>query len=385
MASSDKVYKIGIIVGENSGDLLAAAFMKAWLNRYPNTSFIGVGGPRMIALGLKSFYPMEDLNVMGLIEPLKRLPRLIQIYRGLKQSLISEKPDCVIGVDYQEFNLAIERALKKQGIKTVHYVGPTLWAWRPNRIFKVKQSADKVLVLFPFEKKIYETHQIDVTCVGHPFADEIPEQVSTMEARRHLGLSLQEPILALLPGSRAQEIKMLAKPFAEAAKLLKQSIPTLNLVCGAVNETKAGLCREIFEQVDVPIAVIVGQTRTVIAASDAVLLSTGTATLETMLLKKPMVAAYRLGRFTYQLAKWLVTIPYIALPNILADQRIIPEFVQNEVTPQNLKNALIPYFDGNKKPTELIDNFHQLHTMLKRNASETAVDAVEALLEKSTH
>lgn len=372
-------------MGENSGDLLAAAFMKAWLKRYPHTSFIGVGGPRMTALGLKSFYPMEDLNVMGLIEPLKRLPQLIKIYRGLKQYFIQEKPDCVIGVDYQEFNLTIEAALKKKGIKTVHYVGPTLWAWRPNRIFKVKKAADKVLVLFPFEMKPYESHHIDVTCVGHPFADEIPNEVNIAEARQQLGLNLKAPILALLPGSRGQEIKMLAKPFAEAAKLLKQSIPTLKIVCGAVNESKAALCREIFQQVDVPIEIVVGQTRTVIAASQAVLLSTGTATLETMLLKKPMVAAYRLGAFTYQLAKRLVTIPYIAMPNILAGERIIPEFVQDEVTPQNLKDALMPYFDVNQSTTELIDKFQQLHTMLRRNASETAADAVETLIEKSNH
>jgi lipid-A-disaccharide synthase len=369
-----------MVVGETSGDLLAAGFMKAWIRLHPNTHFVGVGGPSMIALGFESLYPMEDLNVMGIIDPLKRLPRLIQIYRGLKQYFITTKPDCVMGVDYQEFNLTLESALKKQGIKTVHYVGPTLWAWRPNRIFKVKKAADKVLVLFPFEIKPYEQHSIDVTCVGHPFADEIPLQVDSFAARAKLGFNSEQPILAILPGSRNQEIKMLAEPFAQAAMLLKAEIPNLKIVCAAVNDLRAQHCSELFKVMDADIEVIVGQARTIVTASNGVLLASGTATLETMLLKKPMVIGYRVGKWTYKLAQKLVKISNIALPNILADKLIVPEFVQDNLTPENLKAALLPYFQHPENQVQLIDKFQQMHTMLRRDASATAANAVDEIL-----
>lgn len=380
MVSSDKsTITIGMVAGEHSGDQLAAGFIAEWLKKYPNTRFVGIGGPRMKALGFISLYDMDSLTALGFIEPLKKSAYLLKVYLKLKSYFTENRPHCFIGIDFKDFNLRLSAALKKKSIKTIQYVGPTIWAWRPNRVFTVKNAVDHILLLYPFEPPYYNKHQIGATYVGHPFADEIPFINDARKAKEKLKLNPNLPLLALLPGSRVSEIKGLANSFVNAGLILKEKWPELQLIA-AQNESHATQCRKLFDESggeDIPI--IIDSTRDVLSACDYVLLASGTASLEAMLFKKPMVVAYKVGRITAWLFKRFFLISNIALPNILIGRKRVPEYLQEKVTPINLANELNALM-SKKNNEKLLNEFNRQHKILKKGAHQTAVKAVEKLI-----
>jgi lipid-A-disaccharide synthase len=373
---------IGIIAGETSGDLLAADLLKQL--KAKGISFIaeGIAGPEMQKQGCRSLFPMETLSVMGLGEILKQLPQLLRLRRQLIQHFISIPPDVFIGVDAPEFNLAVEKKLKQQGIPTVHYVSPSVWAWRRWRLKKIAKAVDLMLTLFPFEQRFYKAHHIPVECVGHPFADAIPLENDSSRARQYLGLSSSAPIIALLPGSRRNEIDYLGRTFLETAQLCYQKNPALIFVAAMVNPARAAQFAVLKSVIapKLPVVMIEGQSRQVMTAADVVLLASGTATLEAMLLKKPMVVAYRMSRLSYWMAKCLIKVDHIALPNLLAQKNLVPEFIQDQATAKNLAQAVCYYLDNSECVSTLKKEFLVLHQQLRANASEKAVHAILKLL-----
>lgn len=373
---------IGIIAGEASGDILGAGLIRSLRKRYPNARFAGIGGEEMIAEGFQSLVPMERLSVMGLVEVLGRIGELVRIRRRLLGFFLSTPPAVVIGVDSPDFTLALERRCREAGIPTVHYVSPSVWAWRKKRIFKIARSVDLMLTLFPFETDIYHQHKIPVAFVGHPLADLIPMQSDTAQAREDLGLELDKPVLAILPGSRYGEVERLGRLFLEAARWLQQRRPDLQLVIPCANRDREKQIRGITEalELSLPVTIVKGRSRQVMAASDAVMLASGTATLEAMLLKKPMVVGYRLSDFSYRILSRMVQISHIALPNLLAGRELVPELLQDAATPEALGVAVLAQLEDLSKRKELIDAFSELHLTLRQNADEQAANAIAALL-----
>ena len=372
----------GIVAGEASGDILGAGLIRSLRKRYPNARFAGIGGEEMMAEGLQSLVPMERLSVMGLVEVLGRIGELVRIRRRLLDFFLTTPPAVVIGIDSPDFTLAVERRCRKAGIPTVHYVSPSVWAWRKKRIFKIAKSVDLMLTLFPFETDIYHQHNIPVVFVGHPLADRIPMRPDTTQARADLGLELDKPVLAILPGSRGGEVERLGTLFLEAARWLQQRIPDLQLVIPCANREREKQIRGITEvlELSLPVTIVQGRSREVMAASDAVLLASGTATLEAMLLKKPMVVGYRLSDFSYKILSRMVQAPHVALPNLLARRELVPELLQNAATPEALGAAALSQLEDTSKREQLIDAFTELHLTLRQNADEQAAKAVAALL-----
>ena len=372
----------GIVAGEASGDILGAGLIRSLRKRYPNARFAGIGGEEMMAEGLQSLVPMERLSVMGLVEVLGRIGELVRIRRRLLDFFLTTPPAVVIGIDSPDFTLAVERRCRKAGIPTVHYVSPSVWAWRKKRIFKIAKSVDLMLTLFPFETDIYHQHNIPVVFVGHPLADRIPMRPDTTQARADLGLALDKPVLAILPGSRGGEVERLGTLFLEAARWLQQRIPDLQLVIPCANREREKQIRGITEalELSLPVTIVQGRSREVMAASDAVLLASGTATLEAMLLKKPMVVGYRLSDFSYKILSRMVQAPHVALPNLLARRELVPELLQNAATPEALGAAALSQLEDTSKREQLIDAFTELHLTLRQNADEQAAKAVAALL-----
>jgi lipid-A-disaccharide synthase len=370
--------RIGIIAGEMSGDLLGAGLIRAIRERHPDALIEGVGGEQMIAAGCRSLYPLESLSVMGLFEVLAHLPRLLRMRRELVRYFLSHPPDVFVGVDAPDFNLGIERRLKAAGIATVHYVSPTVWAWRQGRIKNIARSVDRVLALFPFEAAFYRDHAVPVDFVGHPLADMIPERVDAADARTALHLPVDGPLIALLPGSRAGEAMRLAEVFVATVDWCLHHRPGLHFAVPLANRT----VREIFVSAlgrhsgDLPVHLIDGNARQVMAAADAVLLASGTATLEALLLKRPMVVAYRLSGMSYWLARRLIRLPHFALPNLLARRALVPEFVQDAVTPEALGGALLRCLDDTRARAELVSAFDAIHAQLRRDADRSAATAV---------
>jgi lipid-A-disaccharide synthase len=377
---SDKPLTIGIVAGEASGDVLAAGFVAVLKEMYPNASFEGIGGKHLTALGLNSLFDMEELSVMGLAEVLKHLPRLLHIRKTVIQHFLNKPPDIFIGVDAPDFNLAVETKLKKAGIKTVHYVSPTIWAWRESRIHKIAKATNLVLGIFPFEASIYEKYKVPYQYVGHTMADSIPLVPDQSVKRTLFALKSTDKVLALLPGSRAREVDTLLPDFIKAAELLACSLPALKVLIPAANDARESQIKLLLKGLNPTVHVRVTQmsARDVMIAADAVLLASGTATLEAMLCKKPMVVGYKMSKMTHLIMRRLYKPDFFSLPNILANEELVPELLQEHVVPQNMADKLRPMLQS--EPCELISRFTQLHEMLQLNADEQAATAIQALL-----
>ncbi|MFT6956963.1 MAG: lipid-A-disaccharide synthase [Halieaceae bacterium] len=372
--------RIGILAGEASGDILGSRVLSALRRQFPNLEAEGIGGPLMEAQGLKSMYPMERLSVMGFVEPLKRLPELLRIRGALYKHFRDNPPDVFLGIDSPDFNLHLEQKLRGQGIKTAHLVSPTIWAWRAGRIKKIKRAVDLMLCLFPFELPIYRAHQMSAVFVGHPLADELLEPMDSLQARRDLGLSDQGKWVALLPGSRGGEVKMLAPLFLQAARLLLQQNPAVKFVLPAASEARAEQIQGyLSDYSDLPITVVAGQSRTAMLAADAVLLASGTATLEAMLLKRPMVVAYRMGAFSWFLSSRLATTRFVSLPNVLAAECVVPELLQDAATPQAMVDALCPLLTQPQVAAAQVAAFEGFHRDLALGYASLAAAALADL------
>ncbi|WP_220802472.1 lipid-A-disaccharide synthase [Pseudomonas sp. NCCP-436] len=371
--------RVALVAGEASGDILGAGLMQAIKARHPNAEFIGVGGPRMEAEGMKSYFPMERLAVMGLVEVLGRLFELLGRRRQLARDLIAVQPDLFIGIDAPDFNLDLEHRLRRAGIRTVHYVSPSVWAWRQKRVLKIREACDLMLTLFPFEAQFYEAHQVPVRFVGHPLADVIPLEADRTAARRTLDLPVNEPVIALLPGSRGGEVARLGELFLEAAARIRALRPGIRFLLPCATPERRQQLEQMLAGRDLPLTLYDGCSHEVLAACDAVLIASGTATLEALLYKRPMVVAYRVAPMTYRILKRLVKSPYISLPNLLAERMLVPELIQEAATPDALAQALVPLIDGGQIQTE---GFDVIHRALRRNASQSAAEAVLGLVER---
>lgn len=367
---------VALVAGEASGDILGSGLMRALKARHPHVRFIGVGGPLMEAEGLQSCFPMERLAVMGLVEVLGRLRELLKRRKDLIQTLIDEKPDVFIGIDAPDFTLAIELQLRKVGIKTVHYVSPSVWAWRQKRVLKIREGCDLMLTLLPFEARFYEEQGVPVRFVGHPLADTIPLDADRQAARTALGLP-QGPLVALMPGSRGGEVGRLGALFLDAAERVRQLVPGVRFVSPCANPARRAQLEQMLEGRELPVTLLDGQSHQALAACDAVLIASGTATLEALLYKRPMVVAYRLAPLTYWILKRMVKSPYVSLPNLLAQRPLVPELLQDAATPEALAQALAPLVTEGAQQTE---GFDRIHRTLRRDASNQAAEAVLALL-----
>lgn len=370
--------KVALVAGEASGDILGAGLMQAIREHDPQVEFIGVGGPLMEAQGLQSYFPMERLAIMGLVEVLGRLPELLARRKRLIATLKQQQPDVFVGIDAPDFNLTIELQLREAGIKTVHYVSPSVWAWRQKRVLKIRQGCDLMLTLLPFEAKFYQAHQVPVEFVGHPLADSVPMQTDSLPAREQLGLSADAQVVALLPGSRGGEVAKLGALFVDTARFLLAEKPLLRFIIPAANQARRQQLEAILaEAPNLPIEILDGQSQTALQACDAVLIASGTATLEAMLFKKPMVVAYKLAPLSHWLLKKMVKSPYISLPNLLAAEMLVPEFIQDAATPEALGQAVLTQLRDGSKQTE---RFAELHQSLRCDASQRAAQAVLQLL-----
>lgn len=365
--------RIALVAGEASGDILGAGLMQALKARHPQVEFIGIGGPRMQAEGLASYFPMERLAVMGLVEVLGRLPELLARRKRLIRTLIDAKPDVFIGIDAPDFNLTLELKLRQAGIKTVHYVSPSVWAWRQKRVLKIRQACDLMLTLFPFEAKFYLDHQVPVRFVGHPLANTIPLQADRQAARAALGVPVEAPLVALLPGSRGGEVARLGELFLDTAQRLRALRSGVQFVLPCASAERRAQLEALLASRDLPLLLLDGQSHEALAACDAVLIASGTATLEALLYKRPMVVAYRVAPLTYRILKRLVKSPYISLPNLLAERMLVPELIQDAATPDALAQALVPLLDNGVEQTQ---GFDVIHRALRQDASQQAADAV---------
>jgi len=376
--------KIAIVAGEASGDLLGSHLVAALRERLPHAEFAGIGGPKMIAAGVASWFPLEKLSVRGYIEALKSLPEILSIRRRLKRKLRDWQPHLFIGVDAPDFNLGLERYLRRRSITTVHFASPSIWAWRGGRIHKIKRAVDHMLVLFPFEKSIYDKAGIAATYVGHPLADTIPLETDLLAARDQLKLTHGAKIVALLPGSRQSELNLHADLFIQTALRLQDLMPEIQfLVPLTTKET-----RQLFEVAlyrnaahELRLTILFGHAQAAMAAADCVLVASGTATLEAALLKRPMVITYRVPKLTAMIMRAQRYLPYVGLPNVLAGRFVVPELLQDQATPDNLAQAVKVWLDDKPAREALHETFKNMHLELRQNTAQRATDAIIGLLQ----
>ncbi len=376
--------RIALVAGEASGDALGAGLIDALRQRFPGAQFAGVAGPRMIAAGCQAWFHSEQLGVMGITEVLRHLPRILRLRSALQRRILEWRPDVFIGVDFKEFNLGLARRLKKQGLRTVQYVSPQVWALRQGRARTIGESVDLILCLFPFEPDFYREYGVRATFVGHPLADQVPLQADRAAARAELGIGADARVLALLPGSRRGEVDRLSEPFAGAAELLAARYP--GLVCIAPMVTPA--LRDLFAERCATLApraavrLLDGKARAALAAADVVLVASGTATLETALSKRPMVVAYRLGTITAFLLRTLglVKVKHFSQPNLLAGKELVPEFFQEQANAGNLADALAAWLDHPERVARVQGEFTAIHEQLRRGGAELAATEIAALL-----
>lgn len=379
---SDRPLCIALVAGEASGDTLGAGLIRALRQQYPQARFIGIGGPRMLAEGMQTRVPMERLSVMGLVEVLGRLRELLRIRRELVGYLKAEQPDVFIGIDAPDFTLGVERRLREAGIPTVHYVSPSVWAWREKRVLGIRQSTDLMLTLFPFEEAVYQRHGVRVRCVGHTLADRIALQPDRAAARQTLGIADDARLLALLPGSRNGELRKLGRLFLDTAHWCLQRQPDLQFVLPCANPERRAQMEAILAEsgLKLPLTLLDGQAQEALAACDAVLIASGTATLEAMLFKRPMVVAYCMAGLTFRILKRLVKVGHVALPNLLAGREVAPEFLQDAATPEALGEALLARLQPSAERADAERTFLELHQLLRRDADQTAANAILELL-----
>lgn len=375
---------IGIVAGEASGDLLGSRLIHALKKHRPDLEFVGIAGPKMIGEGAKSLFPMEALSVRGYVEVLRHLPGLLKIRRQLRQHFLNNPPDLFIGIDAPDFNFGLERNLKRHGIRTVHYVSPSIWAWRKGRMGKIRRAVSHMLTLFPFEPALYEAVGIPVTYVGHPLADMLPMQPDMNAARESLKLAPEKLVIAMLPGSRQSEVQQLADLYVKAAILIAQEQPDVQFLVPLITRET----RTLFEQAiyanqtteTLPIQILFGHAHMAMEAADAVIVASGTATLEAALLKRPMVITYRMPSLSWHILKRMNYLPYVGLPNVLAGRFVVPELLQHDATPEKLAAAILKLVGDRELTNDINAEFTRMHENLKQDAQEKAAQAILAYL-----
>jgi lipid-A-disaccharide synthase len=370
--------RIALVAGEASGDQLGAGLIGAIRARHPQARFCGIAGPRMLEAGCEGLYPMERLSVMGLVEVLGRYLELLPVRARLARRLMDERPDVFVGIDAPDFNLALEAKLRREGVPTVHYVSPSVWAWRGYRLRKIGRSVDRMLTLFPFEAPLYERHGIAVSFVGHPLADAIPDDTDVAGCRRALGLPPRGEVVALLPGSRMGEVSRLAESLVGAARWLRARRPGITFVAAMASAAIRGRFEDALAEhgAGIECLVVDGEARTTMGASDVVLLASGTASLETMLVKRPMVITYRMAGLTWAIGRRLLYVEHVGLPNLLAGRSLVPELLQDAATPERLGAAVLRWLENPDACAALRARFHAMHETLRHDADQRAADAV---------
>jgi lipid-A-disaccharide synthase len=370
--------RIGIVAGEASGDLLGSHLIQALKQKRPDIEFVGIAGPKMISAGAKSLFPMERLSVRGYVEVLKHLYGLLKLRKQLLNHYLNDPPSLFIGIDAPDFNFWLEKKLKQKGIKTIHYVSPSIWAWRPGRIHDIKKSVTQILALFPFESEIYQAANIPVAYVGHPLADMLPIEPDVTAARNVLKLDASALIIAMLPGSRQSEVKQHASLFVQTAKHIYESHPQVQFLVPLITrETRKIFELAIFNEAQsLPIQILFGHAHDAMEAADIVIVASGTATLEAALLKKPMVITYRMSKLSWQILKRMRLQPYVGLPNILAGKFVVPELLQEECTPEKVAETTIKLVQDTQYLEEIRNEFTKIHHSLRQNTAEKAALAI---------
>lgn len=375
-----KAVRIAVVAGEASGDLLASHLIAALKQHLPDAVFYGIGGPKMQAQGFDSWWPMEKLSVMGYWDALKHYREIAGIRRQLKHRLLELRPDVFIGVDAPDFNLGLEADLKAAGIRTIHYVSPSIWAWRGGRVKKIARAVNRVLALFPMEPPLYEKERVPVTYVGHPLADIIPLETNKVAVREKLALPRNYPVFALLPGSRRGELEMMAETFVETAKIIRERFlpQAVFVVPLATRETRLQFETAIYKRqaTEVPFRLLFGHAQDALGAADVSLVASGTATLEAALLKRPMVITYKIAKFSYWLMKRMAYLPYVGLPNVLAGRFVVPEILQDEATPERLAEELVKLYGDKENAAAVEEAFTDIHLRLRQNTADKAARAV---------
>jgi lipid-A-disaccharide synthase len=379
--SGERPVRVAMVTGEVSGDILGAGLMRALQERFPQCRFEGIGGERMLSQGFHSFFSQDRLAVMGLVEPLKRLPELLRMRRFLREHFLKNPPDVFIGIDSPDFNLDLELALRQGGVKTAHYVSPSVWAWRQGRVKKIAKAVDLMLTLLPFEADFYQQHKIPVAFVGHPLADQIPLETDSAAAKQALSLDPSVPCVALLPGSRANEVELLGRVFLETAQWCLEAFGPLQFVVPSANPARHAQLQDLLSRYgNLPVRLVEGQSQRVMAAADVVLMASGTTSLEALLLKRPMVIAYKMAPVSFAILSRLVKVESVGLPNLLAGRHLVPELLQNDATPEILGAAVLDFLRHPDKVAILQDEYLRIHRALKQNADNAAAEAISRLI-----